>query len=156
MTAAGLLALLAACPGSSRTDSVAYEQQLAAWLRDSAVIDSIARTIDTDSLYRVHRSALTADNPEPVYQQIACEGDRLYIRHGTIAAELAIARMRDTLWKPGEEDEVRRMRARLPRVVELSTEHCQPYTGPKAPKRIGDTPLNTRAPRPMRPFPFWR
>jgi hypothetical protein len=152
------------CRGSSRSeesrpagaqrryeDSL-YQARLAAWLRDSAVIDSITRTVDTDSLYRLHRSALAADNPEPIYQQIGCEGDRLYLRYGGNAARIAIKRMRDAVYKPGEADDVRRMEARLPRVVELSTEHCEPYTGPRAGTRLGETPLNTITPRPSPPL----
>jgi hypothetical protein len=113
------------------------------------VVDSISRTIDTDSLYRIYRGALKADNPEPLFQQAGCEQARLYRRYGSMPARAAVERMEDTLWKAHERAAVIRMAARLPSTVVLSGRHCERAVGAGAPEYVGDTPLDTRTDRPM-------
>src|SRR5687768_4155157 len=63
--------------GAVRDETVA-----AALRRDSTVIDSIVRSANTDSLYRLYRTMLYAPTPAPIYQQIICESFRIGERYG--------------------------------------------------------------------------
>lgn len=46
-------------------DSVKYVTESTKWVRDSVAIDSISRTINTDSLFHLLRAQLHAENPVP-------------------------------------------------------------------------------------------
>jgi hypothetical protein len=108
-------------PAEWQRDSAAYEGALAMWLRDSAVVDSVARTINTDSLYRLYRLMLHHPNPGAVMPEIACEEWRIRRRYRALPAIEAERRMKDTLWLPDEADAVRQMNERLAGVGEVTT-----------------------------------
>src|SRR6478672_3750071 len=77
-------------------DSVAYHQRLAQWLRDSIVVDSVSRTVPTDSLQHLFRTLLGSPDPAPVLQEIDCEQFRLSWRYGSLPVMDAVQRMLDT------------------------------------------------------------
>ena len=87
--------------------------QLAKWQRDSTVIDSISRTINTDSLYRLFRAALPPQPMVPIVRALNCESDRLSARYGSIPADAEIERMNDTLWRGIRKADVDAMNSRL-------------------------------------------
>src|SRR3954464_354859 len=74
-------------------DSAEYSVNLVRWMRDSALMDSISRTINTDSLYRLFHAALRPQPMVPIVRAITCERNRLGARHGSIPARAAISRM---------------------------------------------------------------
>jgi hypothetical protein len=94
-------------------DSAQYVVDSIRYAHDHRVRDSISRTINTDSLYKLNRARLVAANPVPLEGERECEEARLSARFGAIPAEMAITRMEDTLWKRGEEAAVRKMEDRL-------------------------------------------
>jgi hypothetical protein len=132
-------------------DSAAYEARLGKFLRDSTVIDSIARTIDTDSLYRLYHRMLTIQDPAGGLQIIFCEQVRLKTLYGPIAGGLAIRRMEDTVYGPiGHEAAFDRMAARLPAHGVTSGQWCA-RSGRPAPDSLGATSLNFTSRRPFPP-----
>jgi hypothetical protein len=81
-------------------DSAQFVRDSIRWARAPFVIDSIARTINTDSLYRLHRNSLTASNQVLTWRELLCEQARMSGRYGGLPAELAQKRMLDTTYKP--------------------------------------------------------
>jgi hypothetical protein len=130
-------------------DSEHYAATLQQWLRDSTVIDSLSRLVNTDSLYRLNRAMLEARDPHDLIAPIDCEIFRLTTRHGTLPAEVAIDRMRDTLWKTADRAALRRLASVEGRVtmLESDAEHCGD-PGPAAPTQIKGTDLNFTTRRP--------
>lgn len=116
----GTRALPPQAPGEWQRDSAAYDAALAIWLRDSAIVDSVSRTIDTDPLYRLHRRMLHDSTPAAVVPEIACERWRIGRRYRALPAIEAERRMMDTVWLPNEVDAVRQMNERLAGVGELT------------------------------------
>ena len=111
---------VAAChdqrPSVDPTVAAAYSRDSAKFVRDSIrwarapiVIDSISRTINTDSLYRLYRTFIAAENPVPVWGAILCETVRLSRTYGSLPAHAAEDRMLDTTFHPA--DKVSRERA---------------------------------------------
>jgi hypothetical protein len=102
-----------------------------AWLaylrHDSVVIDSIARTIDTDSLYRLNHALLSVLNIRETYQAAICERTRLARTYGIRPSRRAVERMEDTLWRH-EKDAERRIEARMPAstLFDTSERACGP------------------------------
>lgn len=92
------------------------------------VIDSVSRTIDTDSLYHVYHSMLSMPHPEAALPLLGCVEELLIWRHGMYPADRAIARMRDTLWR-GLDSASDAMLARLPStgVVGQADSLCGPF-----------------------------
>lgn len=86
------------------TDSAAYDGRLSRWLRDSTVIDSIARTISTDSLQKLYRAAKNAPHPFPIFQAMECEQDALHKRYGYTPTMWATQRAESASWTPAERD----------------------------------------------------
>lgn len=76
--------------------------ELAKWLRDSAVVDSLSRFVNTDSLYHTYHRLLTSEDARVVLPAAACQRWRLRKRHGFGPATMAIERMFDTLWTPAD------------------------------------------------------
>lgn len=74
-----------------------YERS-ATYAADSALVDSIARTIPTDSLFSLSRQTLFAEDYQAAAQAAACELVRLEFRYGLYPALVAKQRMTDTLW----------------------------------------------------------
>lgn len=136
-----------------KADSVAYVGRLAKWREDSIRIDSIARTINTDSLYRIYRAMLQSEDPGALRQPAMCEETRLGARYGTLPAEVATTRMRDTLYGPNDEPRLTEMRRRLSqerRFVTIVPALCGGL-GPRAPQQIGGTYLSATAGPPIPP-----
>jgi hypothetical protein len=77
------------------------------------VIDSISRTINTDSLYRLWHTMLRASDITPVYAAIACETSRQGYEYGSVPAAWAQKRMQDTLWMPDERDAYRQLTEKI-------------------------------------------
>lgn len=111
--------------------------------RDSIVIDSLARLVNTDSLYRLYRAMLYSANPMVEYQEAICEEARILRRYGRRPGTLASERMSDTLWKPADIPLYNRIRDRMPRshFFTISDSTCGPR-GPRAPDSIGGVSLN--------------
>lgn len=134
----------------------AYTSRLAQWLRDSVVLDSMTRLVNTDSLFRLYRRALEPGRVTvALVQQVSCEEERLAIGHESIPAQRAIRAVRDTVYRDhGIRDGFRYFASRAPAegVIEGGRGRCGPYP-PRAPRIIGttrlDTELGTR-PRPPR------
>lgn len=136
-----------------RIELASYEKALAAWLRDSTVVDSVSRTIDTDTLYALYRKMLTAPDPAAIYQEIACEEWRLSRRHHSLPTAAAVRRMMDTVWRRDEAELVRLMNARLPKPGHVSAGHWScGYRGEESgPAEVNGTSLAFEKPRPVRP-----
>jgi hypothetical protein len=106
-----------------RVELASYKKALAVWRRDSAVVDSVSRTIDTDSLYRLHRALLTAQDPAAAHQEIACEAWRIKRRYHELPASAAVRRMLDTVWNAGDADALRALKARFAEPAKVSVGH---------------------------------
>lgn len=132
-------------------DSVAYQQRLAKWLRDSTVIDSIVRSINTDSLSRLYDRMIRSEHPEVELQLIWCEGRRIGRRYGSIPMLRAEDRVRDSVQASAGQQAVDRMNHRMPARGLLSGRNCPPLEGPPPPSEHDGTPLNTQTPRPVPP-----
>lgn len=133
-------------------DSILYEQDLAAFLRDSLVIDSIANTVPTDSIYLLYRSLLRGADPREVFQEIGCLNARYTDRFGSEATLRALGRMHDSLWRGVSEDTVRALNTRMPPMTEvrIGEEECK-LTGIPRAESLGSTPLRFSRLRPRPP-----
>jgi hypothetical protein len=130
-------------------DSAAYEARLGKFLRDSTRIDSIAGTVNTDSLYRLFHIMLTTKDPSGVFQAIYCEQINLLARFGRLAGHLAIGRMEDSVYGPiGRDAAFSRMTMRLP---ENGVSQCGQWHGARAPDSLGTTSLDYPSRRPLPP-----
>jgi hypothetical protein len=133
----------------------AYKARLAQWLRDSVLLDSMTRLVNTDSLYRLYRRALEPPGVTlALMTDVSCEEVRLKIRFGSVPAGRAIHVVQDTMYRDrGIRDGMGYFIAHAPAegVIELSPSRCGPY--PRAgPKVIGTTRLDTElAQRPRAP-----
>src|SRR5689334_12155470 len=58
-------------------DSAAYVRDSIKWARDTFVRDSISRTVDTDTLYRLLHTMLVAQNPVPLFAEYECASGSL-------------------------------------------------------------------------------
>lgn len=160
------IGLMAKCAPASRApsalqlqqwvaDSAAFEARLSRWLRDSAVFDSLSRSVSTDSLYRLYRAMYVAQRPEIYVSPIACFESDLVWHYGRAPAQLAMHRMMDTLWKPGEGDGLKAIERRMPTTAFLSVSDsiCGRPLGPRSPDTVAGTWLGYRFPRPIPPRP---
>lgn len=142
---------VAASAGAWPADSLRWVRDLEVWQRDSAVIDSLAATVRTDSLYRLSRSLLTSAAPGSVYGELVCERWRLAWRHGSRPASLAIARTEDTVWRGVDAEALAGVEARLSREpVALDRARCGEPGIASSPVH-GSTPLHGVVPRPEMP-----
>lgn len=138
----------------------AYKARLAQWLRDSVVLDSMSRLVNTDSLYKLYRRALEPPGVTlALMTEASCEEVRLNIGFGPIPASRAIRAVQDTMYRDrGIRDGMGYFIAHAPAEGEIEggRSRCGPYP-PAAPKVIGTTRLDTelpqrpRAPRTRRP-----
>ncbi|MFL5614870.1 MAG: hypothetical protein ACJ796_14500 [Gemmatimonadaceae bacterium] len=130
---------------SSVGDST-YEIVLRKWLRDSTVIDSLSRLVPTDSVYRMYRGLLVAQDPAPLMQDIKCAEFALRWQYGSLPAGDAIRRMRDTVYSKADQTAVNRTEDRFPQtgMFLLSPSRCG-ITAERAPAEINGTSLSTRA-----------
>lgn len=136
-------------PPSGVMDSV-HDAHLRAWLRDSAVIDSIARLVPTDTFVMLYTGMVSAKRPHLVWRELACYEDRVTRRYGGGARAAVSERIRDSVWSAAGRGAVREMERRIPSGIYIGTEHCPRYDGPKAPRMIGETDI--WAPLPGRPW----
>ena len=60
-------------------------------------------------MFALYRSMLHAANPIPIWATIQCVEGGIDFVYGGMAGEDALKRMRDTVWKPDERDDVRRL-----------------------------------------------
>ena len=75
-------------------DSATYARELAVYIRDSTVIDSIAGQIPTDSMLRLYRAAATTRDPVRIESAIYCELTRLSFVYGSLPTDIALERIR--------------------------------------------------------------
>jgi hypothetical protein len=143
-------------------DSTKYIQDSIKWVRDAVVIDSISRTINTDSMYRLIRAQLRADNPVPLQGAIDCEMGRLNWVYGTNATSDAFQRMVDTVFRPSDAADKKRVDTRLSgmSVAEMGSlgigqRQCGKFSrwGPLHPDSISGALLSGTTGRPIRPKP---
>jgi hypothetical protein len=138
-------------------DSARYATVLTKWVRDSVVRDSISRTINTDSLYRLYHRMLHAADPVPVLFRVTCEADRLLWTYGGIPGTAALKRMSDTLYAPDEVEAAKQVMLRLQRMSpqELATTGTSPARcggwGPRHPNFVDGTALDAMTDRPRPP-----
>lgn len=106
------------------------------------VIDSVASTINTDTLYRAYHSMLVAPHPESVAPLIDCIERRMMWQRGMYPAQRAIQRMKDTVWARVE-GQVSAMEARIPASGYLQSNDslCGPF-GRRGPLIIDGVPLD--------------
>jgi hypothetical protein len=155
------LASADACHGPSQArlarwaqDSATYETQLSRWRHDSVVIDSLARLVPMDSMYRLFRTMLTAPSPIDYVPSVLCLTDDLVWRHGSRPYSAARKRMNDTLWKKGEEAAANAMEERVPKSGEITidTEECGLLRrSDHAPDSVDGVALEIETPRPASP-----
>jgi hypothetical protein len=140
---------------SSAADST-YRAQLVAWRRDSAVLDSLTRIVNTDALYRLYRHALLPTGVTlPLMNAIACEELRLGVQYGAVASDRAINRMLDTVYRDiGVNDGLEYLARHAPREGQIETgyDRCKPMP-PAVPRTIGSTRTDVELPRPRSPRP---
>ena len=101
---------------------IEHEQRLKAFLRDSLVIDSIARTIPVDSLRSLYVHYLSDPDPLPSFQAMVCVRTGLARKYGA-AAEYAETWLRDSLFQRDPRAAARAER-RLPATAIVSTDGC--------------------------------
>ena len=132
----------------------AYEQRLEKFIRDSALIDSLARPVRTDSLYRLYRLALRPSGTDSVLlNAIGRERLRIGFIHGNVPALRRVHAMLDTVfadrgiheWRKAE----RFLLSSAPRTFIVSTDACG-----RLPPNIGDVVNGTHIDvEPVRPRP---
>ena len=141
-------------------DSAKYVKDSIKWVHDSLVIDSIARTINLDSLYHLYRSQLRAEDPVPVQRAIDCEMAKQSWLHGSNAAQDAYHRMLDTVYRKTDSADMKRVSGRLRSmsVAEMASlsvgeRQCGKFSrwGPQHPDSVDGAPLLGRGGRPAPP-----
>jgi hypothetical protein len=134
-------------------DSISREAEIAKWLADSAVRDSVSRLVNTDSLYRLYHAMLNAPDPHDLLQPRACEGYRLVYRYGVLPVELAVKRMEDTVWRRTPRAQLERVKGLLGRFTEINLDNqiCA-ISGPRGPRIINGAHMSemTDKPPPLR------
>jgi hypothetical protein len=137
--------------GRSVPDS-AYQQELADWLRDSTVLDSMSRLVPTDSLYRLYRRALEPSGvPRELVQRVWCEELRLTLQYGMIPSERAVDRLLDTVYRDqGIRNGFEYFAARAPSQGIVESSQCNPNVLPR-PQSVGRTRLDRVLPPKPRP-----
>lgn len=135
-----------------RADSVDYGQRLERWRHDSLVIDSIARSINTDSLRALYRAVWNLPRADAANQELMCEQVRLNLRYGTLAGMLAGKKVQHEEWGTDDRKANQHLSPRLQHWdgVELSQETCH-LVGSHAPETLNGTPLFAPTPRPNPP-----
>ena len=134
------------------SDSAEYSRRLERWRRDSTVIDSIARTINSDSLRSLYRAAWNLPQAAPAVQDIVCEQARLARKYGHAAVGIVQTAIERQEWGTNQQEIDRHIGQRLPNstAFELSNERCH-LTGARTPDSLNGTPLNMLGPRPNPP-----
>jgi hypothetical protein len=91
--------VVAICSGSAgaQSDSAAaatFRHDSIQYVRDSTSIDSLSRLVPVDSLRRLYELLYRTPNPQPIAQELECEGFRQFLAYG-VAARIAQKRVRD-------------------------------------------------------------
>lgn len=134
----------------SRPEIRAYLAQLEEWRRDSAVIDSLSRLVNTDSMLAIKRAVLKTGNEDPYAQAMACQIYRLSSQHGFRPAELALERL-DTAFTSAEVSRYKTIQlAASASVTYMNEAVCGP-TGPRAPSRVHGVSLTEPRLHPIHP-----
>jgi len=95
--------------GETRFDTALVNEQK----RRIASFDSVVRSINTDSAYRLWQRTLVAPDAKLAQRDVECEYDHLMYRYGINAAGRAIRRMEDTLWRHADPALVTTLHERL-------------------------------------------
>ena len=128
-----------------------YRAAVANWKRDSAVVDSLAKLVNIDSLVNLTRHVIRARTFNPYAQAIACQFFRLSWRHGSRPSLLAIGRAKERHFTQDERAVYDRLSvAGNGRMTELSEQACGPL-GPPAPDSVAGVDLNAALPKPSHP-----
>jgi hypothetical protein len=143
ITAAFVPIVISGCGGRSSSDRgidqsaemKSYVAELERFKRDSVVIDSLSRLVDTDSLEKLTAAALSANDERPYRQEITCEYLRQSWRHGSLPAQAARARLRTSM-SEADRRRLDRISGTGSGVYELSERACGPL-GPRAPSEVG-------------------
>jgi hypothetical protein len=160
-TVAGILLAAVAASGCRsrprdaqwRADSADYVANLSAWLRDSAVVDSITRSIDLAEFLASYEAMVKAPQPLLAHQRVLCERLRVSWDYGSVPAELAAGRARDRVKRVlGSEafDEAFERTPRTGFVEAPSGAECKGKRD-RPLEVIGATSLQIRNPRPIPP-----
>jgi len=133
-------------------DSLDYAKRLAKWRYDSTAIDSVVRSIPTDSLAHLYERMLTSDMPEEELQLIFCEEVRLGVRYGSEPMIRVIDHVRDSIYDAAGGRAVARMRERMPRAGRITSSACPKSEARPVTMTPGGTRLDVilRRPRPPR------
>ena len=133
---ATLLLAATACGQSPKSDAAKPPIDpaiIAEQRRRIAAFDSVVRTVNTDSAYRLWHAMLTSTHPRVEQLAIDCEYDRLSYRYG-VAAITAIQRMTDTLFRDSDPRAVARLDGAMAGAgPEMGSETCKPYPSQRAP-----------------------
>lgn len=132
-------------------DSLDYENRLAKWKYDSAAVDSVVRSIKTDSLERLYELMFVSNTPIKELQLISCEEDRITRHYGAIPSVEVASHVRDSMYHVAGGSTVARMRSRMPRTGRLSSGACGKGTGPVVKATPGGTRLDVMLNRPLAP-----
>lgn len=151
-------ALPVACGWAERrerwvADSTAYAVNLQKWLHDSAVVDSIARTVDITELVSAYTKLVTAAQPLDELPNVSCATTRVFWDYGDLAADVAAERARDSVVRLFGEKAFAQAAARAPGGSSTEMLHYSKCRGKEATHRkmLGTTPLDSRDPRPRPP-----
>ena len=163
LVAAATLSTALSCrskPDSATPERVAaYKAALSQFERDSAnwaVMDSISRTINTDSLYHLYHVLLHSANPVPIMHLRDCEEFRLVWRYGAKPTIAAKRRMADTLFTPSERKLAIERDAKLDitaedlAILRTGPKACGPM-GPMQGNIVDGAHIETTETRPVRP-----
>ena len=102
--------------------------------RRIAAFDSVVRLVNTDSLYKLWHAMLTPADFRTTHALMQCELVRLGYRYES-AADVAIRRMQDTLWRDADGELVARLHRRMAAQESppISRAVCGPMPPPRAP-----------------------
>ena len=155
--AGGVIGLSAARPqptyrrfGDSGIGDSASQERLRNWRRDSSVLDSVTREVNTAKLYALYRRALGSEGVTlSLMTELGCEELRLGIQYGAVPWQRASQAVRDTVYHDiGVKDALDYIARHAPDEGSVETgQNCRPFP-PSAPQAIGGTRLDVEFPRP--------
>jgi hypothetical protein len=127
-----------------------YFAQLQRWQRDSIVLDSVTREVNTATLYALYRRALARDGVTlRLLTDIGCEELRVGMQSGAVPSERAIKAMLDTVYRDIRVTDALGYLARhAPREGMIATGSNCLRLPSLATKAVGDTRLDVEFPRP--------
>jgi hypothetical protein len=134
-------------------DSTAYVATLDRWLRDSAVVDSVTRTVDITELVAAIRTMVKAPQPLNEMPTVSCARRRIFWDHGSLAADAAMAKAQDSVIRLLGEKAFADATARTPAsaLVEGAPYGTCRGKRPEPLRSVGGTRLDAQDPRPMPP-----